>query len=181
MEKTADAVLATPWWQASDADLLAAVGEVEELHRRAYAATLAVHAEVRSRGLTGGYESTRVLVHDAARISVVQARRRETHLDLLATSPDGQAALDAGLIGADHLDVIVKTLAQIPADVDLEERVQAETSLVEHARVLDARELRYAGRQILAWLDQDGPEPAEDPVEASVNELHLDTFRDGRV
>ncbi|HEY4021572.1 MAG TPA: DUF222 domain-containing protein, partial [Pseudonocardiaceae bacterium] len=29
--------------------------------------------------------------------------------------------------------------------------------------------------------DQDGPEPADDPIEESVNELHVDTFRDGRV
>jgi hypothetical protein len=180
MEMSADALLATEWWRATDADLLAAIADAEELHRRAYAATLAIHAEARTRNLTGGYDCTRVAIHDAARISVVEAARREQHLDLLDRSALTRTAVASGEVGADHLDVIVKTLAKVPTRVDVEDREAAESLLVDHARNLDARGLKRAARHILAWLDQDGPEPS-DPPESPANELHIDTMRDGNV
>jgi hypothetical protein len=180
MEKSADALLATEWWRATDADILAAIADAEELHRRAYAVTLAVHAEARARNLTGGYDSTRVAVHDAARISVVEAARRERHLDLLDKSALTRTAVTSGEVGADHLDVIVKTLAAIPANTGLDDREAAESLLVDQARTLDSRGLKLAAKQILAWLDQDGTEPIDAP-EPPVNALHIDTARDGRV
>jgi hypothetical protein len=181
MEKSADELLATPWWRATDADLLSALREAEELHRRAYATALAVLAEARTRGLTGGYDNTRLALHDAARISVTEAARREAHVELLARSPEARAAVEAGLLGADHLDVITKTLAAIPSHVDPDQRTQAEFLLVEHARTLDARALKRAARHVLAWLDQDGPEPADEPVEQPANTLYLDTLHTGHV
>ena len=180
MEKTVDDVLATNWWRATDADLLSALASAEEESRRAYANVLAIQAEAYARGLTGGYDSTRVVLHDAARISINEAIRRETHVELLKDSPVTREALAAGLLGADHLDVITRTLKAIPSHVGLEEREMAETMLLDHARTLDALALKRAARQILAWLDQDGPEPADLP-EPPANELHLDTMRDGHV
>jgi hypothetical protein len=156
------------------------VGELENLSRRVNAAKLAIHAQTQERGVTGGYDCTRVAVKDAARIPLTEAIRRETHVELLDRSPVARAAVAEGAVGPDHLDVIVKTLAKIPSRVDAEQREQAETMLVEQARTLDSLALRYAARQILAWLDQDGPEPA-DPPEGPVNELHLDKYRDGHV
>ena len=179
MEKSADELLATEWWRATDADVLAAIADAEELHRRAYAVTLAVHAEARTRNLTGGYDSTRVAIHDAARISVIEAARREKHLDLLDSSTLARTAVASGEVGAEHLDVITNTLAAIPADTGLDDHEAAESLFVDQARTLDARGLRNAARDILAWLDQDGPEPADAP-ESPVNALHLDTARDGR-
>jgi hypothetical protein len=181
MEKTADQLLATPLWQATDADLLTITRQAEQLYRHAYAFTLAAYAELNTRTSPAGYDGARTATHDTARISVVEGRRRETHLDLLARSPETRAALDEGLIGADHLDIIVKTLKKIPSDTDLQHRAQAETMLVEHARTLDARALTYAARHILAWLDQDGPEPADDQAAEPANDLRIDTLRDGRV
>ena len=171
---------ADEWWRATDADLLSALASAEEESRRAYAKVLAIQAEAYARGLTGGYDCTRVVLHDAARISIREAIRRETHVELLERSPATREALAAGLLGADHLDVIARTLKAMPSQVGFEERDLAETMLLDHARTLDAVALNRAARQILAWLDQDGPEPADLP-EPPVNELHLDTLRDGRV
>ena len=180
MEKSADELLATQWWRASDADLLTAIGEAEELHRRTYATILAIHTEARTRGLTGGYDSTRLAVSDTARIPVTEVARRETHTDLLQRSPDTQTALHEGLLGADHLHIITTTLAAIPSEVDVEQQELAESMLVELGRTLDSRELKIAARRILANLDQDGPEP-HDPPEPPANELHVSTYRDGHV
>jgi hypothetical protein len=180
MEKSADAMLATEWWRASDADVLAAMREAEDLARRVYATTLAIHAEAQSRGLDGGYDCTRVVLHDAARIPITEAIRRESHTDLLAHSPVTRAAVAEGAMGADHLDVIVKTLAKIPETASAEQRELAESMLVDNARTLDSRGLKQAARHILAWLDQDGPEPADSP-EPPTNELHVDTQRNGDV
>ena len=180
MEKTADGLLATEWWRATDAELLTALGEIEQLNRRAYAATLAVHAEARTRGLTGGYDSTRQAVHDAARLPITEVRRREAHVELLAHSPAAQQASQHGLLGADHLDVIAGTLAALPSQVEPEDRLLAENILLEHAPSLDARALKRAARHLLAWLDQDGHEPVDAPA-PPVNEFHLSTTRTGHV
>ncbi|HEY2699645.1 MAG TPA: DUF222 domain-containing protein [Pseudonocardiaceae bacterium] len=180
MEKSADALFATEWWRATDADLLAAVRAAEEASRRVYATTLAIHAEVQARGLTTGHDSIRAVVHEAARVPITEATRRENHAELLQHSEVTRAAVVEGAIGADHLEVIVRTLAKIPANVDAEQRELAESMLVEHARELDAGALRRAARHILDWLDQDGAEPA-DPPEPPVNDLHVDTMRNGEV
>ena len=83
-------------------------------------------------------------------------------------------------MGADHLDVIVKTLAKIPSTASAGQRELAESALVENARILDSCDVKRIARQVLAWLDQDGPEPV-DPPELPVNELHVDTQRNGDV
>ena len=116
MEKSADALLATQWWQATDADLLTALREIEELTRRVYATTLAIQAQAQQRGLTGGYDSTRGAIADAARVSQRSHPPRSPHRAdrAFAGHPHRRAE---GAIGADHLDVIAKTLAQIPAHV----------------------------------------------------------------
>ncbi|HEY2825816.1 MAG TPA: DUF222 domain-containing protein, partial [Gemmatimonadales bacterium] len=180
MEKAADELLATEWWRATEAELLAAMREMEELSRRVYAHTLALHAEAEKRGVTGGYDCTRVALRDAARISINEAIRRETHLDLIEHSPAAREALAAGQLGPDHLDVITKALKKIPSRVDFADRELAEGMLLEHAGNLDALALKRSARHILVWLDQDGPEPLDDP-ESPANELHVDTLRDGRV
>jgi hypothetical protein len=180
MEKTANELLATEWWRATEAELLAAISEMEELSRRVYAHTLALHAEAEKRGVTGGYDCTRVAVHDAARISINETIRRETHIELVEHSPAAREALAAGVLDADHLDVITKTLKKIPSRVAFADRELAESMLLEHAGNLDALTLKRSARHILSWLDQDGPEPLADP-EPPVNELHIDTLRNGNV
>jgi hypothetical protein len=180
MRKSADAMLATEWWRASDAEILVAMREAEELARRFYATTLAIHAEAESRGLTGGYDCTRVVLHDAARIPLTEAVRRESHANLLQHSDVARVAVAEGAMGADHLDVIVRTLAKVPSTASVEQRELAESTLVENARTLDSGGLQRIARQVLAWLDQDGSEPADRP-EPPVNELHVDTRRNGDV
>jgi hypothetical protein len=180
MGKSADAMLATEWWRASDAEVLAAMREAEEFARRVYAATLAIHAEAESRGLTGGYDCTRVVLHDTARIPLAEAVRRESHANLLQCSEVARVAVAEGVMGADHLDVIVRTLVKIPSTASVEQRELAESTLVENARTLDSGGLKRIARQVLAWLDQDGSEPVDQP-EPPVNELHVDTQRNGDV
>ena len=141
--------------------------------------TLALHAEAQKRGVTGGYDCTRVALHDAARISINEAIRRETHIELVERSPATREALGRGLLDPDHLDVITKTLKRSLA-TGPEDRETGREMLLEHARTLDALAFKRAARHILNWLDQDGPEPTDDP-QPPANELHLDTLRDGRV
>src|ERR1700743_1130464 len=162
MEKMADALLATEWWRASEAELLVALSEMEELARRVYAHTLALHAEAEKRGVTGGYDCTRVVVHDAARISIVETIRRENHIELIEHSPAARDALAAGVRGADYLDVITKTMKRIPSSVGFADREMAESQLLEPARILDALALKRAARHILDWLGPDGPEAVDD-------------------
>ncbi|MBV9011527.1 MAG: DUF222 domain-containing protein, partial [Pseudonocardiales bacterium] len=74
------------------------------------------------------------------------------------------------------------TMAAVPASVGLEQREAAEADLARYARSFNPTSLYKIGRHILAHLDQDGPQPRQEPEPApSAGELRLRERRDGRL
>ncbi|MFI5733581.1 DUF222 domain-containing protein [Kribbella sp. NPDC051587] len=82
------------------------------------------------------------------------------------TDPAHPAVLDPALA-----KVIVTTLEKAPASVPVDVLEVAEEQMVEVARISNPRELAKFGQEVLARLDTDGAEPAEDEA------LAKETFR----
>jgi hypothetical protein len=78
--------------------------------------------------------------------------------------------------------VIAETMSAIPTSVGVEQREAAEADLARYARSFNPASLYKIGRHILAHLDQDGPQPRDEPEPtAAAGELRLRERRDGRL
>ncbi|MGH3813748.1 MAG: DUF222 domain-containing protein [Pseudonocardiaceae bacterium] len=168
---------AVPVWQASDDELLAELRALENRMHSMWAEMLSVVAEVDSRGIAGaqGYGTTVELVRALARVPRSEARARVSAaaevlpgrgLDgtpVPPVLPHTAAAVAEGTIGAADVAVIRSVLARVPSHVGPEQRAHVESELARHARTLDARQLAVLGRRMLAYLDPDGPRPADEP------------------
>jgi hypothetical protein len=68
------------------------------------------------------------------------------------------AVLD-GAIGAEHLDVITKTVEALPASVSIADREVVEQSLADYARIAPPNAVLKLGEALVSHLDPDGLEP----------------------
>ena len=59
--------------------------------------------------------------------------------------------------------MIRSVLARIPTRIGTQQRVQVEAELARQARILDAGQLAVLGKRMLAYLDQDGRPPNDNP------------------
>ncbi len=108
------------------------------------------------------------------RLSSEDARRRVRHAELLGPRwsltgeplpplrPHVAAAVAAGAINADHVDVIESFFAKLPTWARLDALDDSELALVAAARHLTPEALRAVVKRKLYELDQDGPEPDRD-------------------
>jgi Domain of unknown function (DUF222) len=118
----------------------------------------------------GGKSWTDVLA-TRLRISKREARRRLDEADDLAPRtaitgeplqprlPHTAAAQARGDIGAEHVRIIRKFFADLPAHIDYQSRALAEADLARIAAGFKPEELRQAADRLAALLDQDGTEP----------------------
>jgi len=163
--------------------------------RQAYAESLDLIAELASRDIAVevGYPNLAAVLRDVLRITPAEARRRLTHASAVTESPlvsggvtaaslpATAAAVRGGVLGADHVDVITRTLSDIPLHVPDADRELAEHTLVEAAQSMDARTLTKVGHRVRAWLHEDGTPPSDQELAEPVNELHLHTRANGRL
>lgn len=163
--------------------------------RRTYSVVLELVAELDTRGavLECGYRSLPELLKDVSRISRAEATRRVRHAhavaevvlisggSLPAPLPRTGAALRNGEVAGEHLEVMVRTLSDLPAHITPAQRDAAEDSLVGAARQTDPRTLAIFAGQLRAHLDEDGPAPADLELAEPVNELRFVTRRNGRL
>jgi hypothetical protein len=91
--------------------------------------------------------------------AVLGPRRTLTGQPLEPVLPAVAVAQERGLINGEHVEVVRKAMARIPAVVDTVTRAQIEVDLVRHAVGLGPKEVRDKAERILFLLDQDGPEP----------------------
>ncbi len=116
-----------------------------------------------------GARDTVELVSERYRLDPTEVRKDLTLADQLpkyplvaAALPDAGDPLREGVISLAHAKVIVETLNKAPASVPVETLAVAEEQMVNVARVSNPRELAKFGQDVLARLDTNGPEPAED-------------------
>jgi hypothetical protein len=183
-------------WQLGDEELFAALVDGEAALRRAYGRQLELLGELLARNLSAvkGYRSPVHLLRDLLRLSRAEAERRVTHAEAVtavcpltgpALPPPLTTAAEAvrtGAIGAEHLEVIHRTVKDLPPRLDPQDREVVERTLVEAARSLDPAAVGRLGRSLVARLDQDGDPPSEDASsQPVVNELRWVTRRDGEM
>jgi hypothetical protein len=180
------------FWQASETSLVEAVTAAETRLRQAYSAMLRLVSELDSRGVAPelGYSNTAALLVHTLRISRADARHRlaqaaELHSQTTLTGsvieaalPHTAAALAQGVVGAEHVDVIRKTLGNLPL-LRPEQRDQAEQVMVAQAGEDDPRALARFGARVRDIVDPDGPRPPDDDPVLPERELRRHIRRDG--
>lgn len=177
---------------ASDAQLLAAVGELEaELSRLRYR-QVAVLAELNARNVPGslGFRGLPQLISAQARCTQAEARKRYLAVERFGArrslvgetlEPQYPATAEAfadGEIGFEHAAEIAATVEAIPEADRAEHATQVETTLLEHARTSDPYTIRLLGKRILAHLDPDGPSPDERRLQQYQRRLSLTRLPD---
>jgi uncharacterized protein DUF222 len=182
-------------WQLGDEELLAALVEGEVALRRAYGQQLELLGELLARNLTAaqGYRSPAHLLRDTLRISRVEAERRVLQAEAVTAVhsitgpvlppplPATAEAVRAGAIGAEHLEVIRRTIRNLPPHCDPESRDVVERTLVEAAGELDPVAVGRLGRNLAARLDPDGRPPCDAQPQPAGNELRWTTRGDGEL
>src|SRR5256885_16550477 len=73
-----------------------------------------------------------------------------------APLPTVREAASEGVLSGEHIDVIVKTLAELPTRVSVEEWEQVEAALTEQARLHPPMTVKRQGQKLLARLAPDG-------------------------
>ena len=131
----------------------------------------------------GGKSFTDVL-STRLRISKDEARRRLQEAEDLAPRtalggqpleprlPNTAAAQARGDIGAEHVRIIRKFFAGLPAHIDYESRSLAKADLARVAAGFTPEELRKAADRLSALLDPDGAEP-DDTERARKRSFHI--------
>ena len=149
---------------------------VERNRNTIYAEQLAIIAEMNSRGATINGEGCHpaVWVRQVLRIDRRPARELVDHAQALHSSrtptgseidaalPATAQALQAGVLSPAHVRAIHSVTAQIPSRVRDDDKASAEQILVEAAEVIEPGQIVRLGKEILARLDPDGPEPKDD-------------------
>ncbi|MFL6164451.1 MAG: DUF222 domain-containing protein [Jatrophihabitantaceae bacterium] len=177
---------------ASDAELLAAVVELEaELARLRYR-QLSVLAELNSRNVPGtlGFRGLSDLIAAQLRCDRSEARKRAQAVERFGArrSLTGEAlppnlpataqAFAAGSISGEHAAAIGEVVEAIPVPERAEHAGPVESTLLEHARTVDPRTVRLLGQRILAHLDPDGPSPDERRLQQTHRRLSLTRLPD---
>ncbi len=181
---------------SAGAELLDAQQELETLSRTVLAAQVELDAAVADTGTQAehGYASVRAMLVDMHRLPPREATARAQRAEQLAARrsltgqllpprlPETAIALADGAIGAAHVEVVAQVMRDAADRLDPDTCATVEQQVAGFARGYSPRETGVLGAQLVAHLDQDGPEPA-DPDQAPVpeNTLHLGRSRRGRL
>jgi hypothetical protein len=153
-----------------EAELLAVMREVECARRRLEALEYRLVAEVEERNLAGKFvmRSTGALLAGVLNLSPREAGERVRHARHLGPRitvtgerlapllPVAAAARAEGLISAQHVSVIIRTVQRLPSTLPVAEVAAAEVFLVEQAQLFDPPTLAGIARRLLDTLDPDG-------------------------
>ncbi|MGH4025542.1 MAG: DUF222 domain-containing protein [Pseudonocardiaceae bacterium] len=173
--------------------LLDALRAAEAEFRRSYSRVLEVVAELDAEkaGTIAGFGTTARLLAGVLNLSKSEARTRAKQAELLTARrsligetlppalPATAAELAAGRIGPAHVRVITATVRRLPPTTHPDVTGQAEQTLAHAAQRFDPTALARIGERLLAHLDPDGSEPAEEPE--TLRELRVRTRPDGTV
>lgn len=170
-----DAVRSTPWTQADAAGQITGLERLEELRRRLDYAALVAIRDVEASGAPSavGAPSMTALLRARLRLSPADATGRMRAMKSLcdrvsltgepipAALPQAGAAAEAGVIGPDHVRVIVGAMADLPSDLAPDVRTAAEATLVADAEVFGPVELRKIATRLTHHLAARPPKPED--------------------
>ncbi len=175
------------FWKLLPDDQLAFGRTLEVIARTVYAAQVhqAGEIEVQEIAQQRSCSSTAALLRQALVISAADARARVAAAGQILPRPvltGGEAppilpelaqAVDGGCVGAEHVKIIVETMAKVPVKVPARARDLCEQTLVDTAVDCDPNYLGHAAQRILDRVDPDGE--WDDTTPASKMELHFGT------
>ncbi|GLY00587.1 HNH endonuclease signature motif containing protein [Actinoplanes sp. NBRC 101535] len=164
LSEAASACAEAPLWPLPDAELLGFLNGVYQAQQVLHAALLHAVREVEGRGIpqkenvatANMWMRTRLLITSREAGGLLAQAR------LLDADPTVDALVKAGEVNASQLAVISSVLGELPASLDAESRLQASRLLGDWAPVLDPVELRRAGNRILAHVEPDEGDTAEE-------------------
>ncbi len=175
------------FWKLVADDQLDFGRRLETLARTVYAAQVhqAGEIEVQEIAKLRSCSSTAALLRQAFVISQGDATGRVKAAAQILPRPQmtgGEAppilpelaqAVDGGCVGAEHVKIIVETMAKVPPTVPAQARDLCEQTLVDTAVDCDPNYLGHAAQRILDRVDPDGE--LDDTTPASKMELHFGT------
>ena len=151
-------VLAAAWWRVPDAEVRAAVVELERQASRLEAARLRLLAEADARRVgqvTGAASTADWLVAETG----VRREKAGERVALACALNAGLAVtgtvLAAGDLTVEHALVVHRAMSRLDASVDAATRADAERFLVGQAACLDPRQLAHVARALRHRLDPD--------------------------
>ncbi|OBK32684.1 HNH nuclease [Mycobacterium sp. 1245111.1] len=103
----------------------------------------------------------------------IRPRRSLTGPPIAAELPELAAAVEAGVVGDDHIRAVCRAVDVLPAGISPSDVAAAERTLVEHARTVDAGIVVKLGQRIADYLNPDGLFSDED--RARRRGVHLGT------
>ena len=177
---------------SSDAELLAALRELEAELCRVQFQQLSVLAELSARNVPGalGLRGLADLIAAQVRCTRTEARKRARAVErfgarqaltgesLEPVYPATAEALGDGEISPEHGVAIADTVERIPVSDRAEHAAAVETTLLEHARSVDPRTVKLLGQRILAHLDPDGPSPDAQRLQQAHRQVNLNRLPD---
>ena len=174
----------------ADAELLSALTACEEMSRRLDRITVEAVAALSRRGVFAerGYKSPVAAVADLTGCERFEARRLVTAADhvIQRVGLDGTVlparlaataeVFEAGRASLRHVEILARVLGSAAANrLSPGVWAGAEAVLADKASEYTPSELLSWGTELIEKLDQDGPEPDDQPA-AAVNELTLSRF-----
>lgn len=174
-----DKVTSAGFDDATPTELLTAQSGLESLARRIPALECRLLAALKSQTSPSelGAKNWAGIMRTRMLLSTRDANRRVREAELLGPRisltgqplgpvyPATAAARECGRITAEHVRIILDTMAKIPGHIDLETTIDAEQRLAMVACEQTPESLRTAARFLLEILDPDGPEPNDDELE----------------
>jgi len=143
-------------WAQSDAAVVDRVQAALRVRAQANAVLLAAVGEVEARGLarTRGATSTRAWLHGAHQLDPAEASMLvRTAAALRAGFQETGLALAAGDISLDQARVVIRSVTDLPADLDPGMVGSAETLMIGHCAVFDPTTLSLIGRRLAECID----------------------------
>ncbi len=166
---------APPVWSQSGSELLARLDTLKAAAALIKTEELQVVRRLDEMGTAQelGARDTVELISERYRLDRTEVRRDLAFAAALpkypavaAALPDPADPLRPATVSPDQAKVIVTTLEKAPSSVPVETLTVAEEQMIEAARITNPRELTRFAHKVLATLDTDGPEPAEDEARA---------------
>ncbi len=153
VDSTVDASL----WSLPDTEIADLLGEIAREEARLAALRLRVVGEVHGRDLAGrcGAPSTQVWLRSHLPVTPGEAAGQVRLAAALPRFPVLAEAMTEGRLCPGRAREVVRAIDELPPDADREVRERAERILVEHAEVLDRRQVITAGQRILHHVDSD--------------------------
>ena len=152
-------------WAQSDTQIIERVQAALRVKAQADAVLLATIGEVEARGLarSRGASSTRAWLPAAHRPDPAEALMLvRTAASLRAGFEETGVALAAGQVNLGQARVVIRSVTDLPADLDPCLATAAETLMIGHCQTFDPSSLALIGRRLAECIDPDGTQARDE-------------------